>query len=143
MSGSAALQMASASMMSKEVREIVAHEGAIPGGVIPLRHTIFLWQSLLSVVVEIVLVTALVHVAAPRGSRVRTHDDLGISLGPPPSERATPERRGTPGEWLEHSRLLPAAFVALAGRASAGCNRALKGRRAARDGLRCAAAAPR
>ena len=46
---------------------------------------------------------------------MRTHDDLGISLGPPPSERATPERRGTPGEWLEHSRLLPAAFVALAG----------------------------
>ena len=30
-------------------RDIVAQDGVVPGGIVPFRHTIFLWQSLLSV----------------------------------------------------------------------------------------------
>src|SRR5213076_1912521 len=58
LSGSAALQMATPGALQPQIREIVAHNGLVPGGVIPFRHTIFLWQSLASVVVEVTLVTA-------------------------------------------------------------------------------------
>jgi short subunit fatty acids transporter len=44
----------------------------VPGGVIPLSHTIFLWQSLLSVAVEVVIVTGVVWLYAPTAARART-----------------------------------------------------------------------
>src|SRR5450631_374640 len=52
LSGSAALQMATPGALPPQVRDIVAHGGMVPGGLIPFRHTIFMWQSLVSVVVE-------------------------------------------------------------------------------------------
>src|SRR6478752_221816 len=57
LSGSAALQMATAGALQPQVRDIVAANGLVPGGLIPFRHTIFLWQSLLSVAIEIAVVT--------------------------------------------------------------------------------------
>ena len=53
LSGSAALQMASPGALQPRIRDIVAHQGVVPGGIIGLSHTIFLWQSLVSVLVEI------------------------------------------------------------------------------------------
>src|SRR5689334_17781553 len=52
LSGSAALQMATIGALQPQIRDIVAHDGVVPGGIIGFSHTIFLWQSLLSVVVE-------------------------------------------------------------------------------------------
>src|SRR5437870_7345716 len=40
LSGSAALQMATPGLLPAPVREIVARGGAVPGGIIPFRHTI-------------------------------------------------------------------------------------------------------
>ena len=57
LSGSAALQMATPGALQPQIREIVAHNGMIAGGIIPFSHTIFLWQSFVSVVIEIVVVT--------------------------------------------------------------------------------------
>src|SRR4029077_4110706 len=65
LSGSAALQMATPGALQPQIREIVAHNGLVPGGIIPFRHTIFLWQSLASVVVEIALVTAIMWLVTP------------------------------------------------------------------------------
>ena len=48
LSGSAALQMATPGALHPQIRDIVAHGGLVPGGLIPFRHTIFLWQSLFS-----------------------------------------------------------------------------------------------
>ena len=45
LSGSAALQMATPGALQPQIRDIVAHGGLVPGGLIPFRHTIFLWQS--------------------------------------------------------------------------------------------------
>lgn len=116
LSGSAALQMATPSALQPAIRSIVEGPGGlVPGGIIPLSHTIFLWQSLVSVVVEIVVVTALMYFAAPTGSRAKTADALGVSLGASPLELESPKSRGTPGEWLEHHPLLSWAFVLLAG----------------------------
>jgi short-chain fatty acids transporter len=113
LSGSAALQMATASLLPAEVRAIVAAGDKVPSGVIPLSQTIFLWQSFVSVAVEIAVVTTVVYLAAPGPGRARSARDLGIDLGPSPLEQGEPERRGVPGEWLEHSPLLSVLFVAL------------------------------
>lgn len=118
LSGSAALQMATPSALQKSMRGIIEGHGpgAIPGGVIPLSKTIFLWQSLVSVAVEIVIVTAVVWLAAPTAARAKTAEDLGIPLGDSPLDRAEPPGSPrTPGEWLEHSALPNALVVVLAG----------------------------
>jgi short-chain fatty acids transporter len=115
LSGSAALQMATPSALQPSVRAIVAGGDKAPGGVIPLSSTIFLWQSAVSVVVEIVIVTALVYAYAPSAGRARTAAHMRIDLGPSPLEREEPARKGTPGEWLEHVPILSALFVLLAG----------------------------
>lgn len=116
LSGSAALQMATKSALPQDIRAIVeggTGGGRIPGGIIPLSKTIFLWQSMVAVVVEIVLVTIVVHLAVPTGARARTAEQMGIDLGVSPLDREEPERRGTPGEWLEHVPILNALFVVL------------------------------
>jgi short-chain fatty acids transporter len=121
LSGSAALQMATSTALSEGTRAIVAGKHAVtgqplvPGGVIPLSSTIFLWQSLLSVVIEIAVVTTVVYLYAPPAGRARTAADLGIDLGPSPLEAAPPEAKGRrPGEWLEHVPVLNVIFVAVA-----------------------------
>src|SRR5439155_795728 len=63
LSGSAALQMATPGALPPQIRDIVAHGGIVPGGIIPFRHTIFLWQSIASVLVEIVVVTTVMWLA--------------------------------------------------------------------------------
>ena len=116
LSGSAALQMATPSSLQPAIRAIVegpAHQ--VPGGLIPLTSTIFLWQSLVCVAVEIVVVTALMYSAAPGAERAKSAAQLGVDLGASPLDAAPPTSRGTPGEWLEHHPLLSVLFVVLAG----------------------------
>jgi short-chain fatty acids transporter len=113
LSGSAALQMATTGALQPQIRDIVARGGLVPGGLIGFSHTIFLWQSLLSVVVEMVVVTTVMWLAAPPAGIGRTARDLGVDLGagetPPPARpRSIP-----PGAWLEHSPLLTWLIVAL------------------------------
>ncbi len=115
LSGSAALQMATPDALPPSIRAIVAGPGSIvEGGLIPLTDTIFLWQSLVSVAVELLLVTTLMYFAAPTGARAKSAEALGVSLGTSPLEAPAPESRGTPGEWWEHRVYLPVFFVALA-----------------------------
>lgn len=116
LSGSAALQMATPSALQPAIRTIVAGPNdLVPGGVIPLSHTIFLWQSLFCVIVEIGVVTALMYFAAPQGSRAKTAAMVGVDLGPSPLEAAELEARRTPGEWLEYRPHLSILFVLLSG----------------------------
>ena len=80
LSGSAALQMATPGALQPSIREIVAHGGIVPGGIIGFTHTIFLWQSFVSVIVELVVVTTVMWLATPpagRGCRSRRHAGLG------------------------------------------------------------------
>src|SRR5258708_17755475 len=117
LSGSAALQMATPGAVQPQIREIVAHGAVVPGGVIGFTHTIFMWQSLVSVLVEIVVVTGVMWLATPAAGEGRTARDLGIDLGILDSGvglRTNPESRPTnPGQWLEHSPLLTWLVVAL------------------------------
>src|SRR5262249_42736578 len=99
LSGSAALQMATPGALQPQIRTIVAAGGIVPGGLISFRHTIFLWQSVASVLIEIVAVTVVMWLATPPPSRARTARDLGIDLGMPGTQRP----RST--QSSSHSRL--------------------------------------
>lgn len=118
LSGSAALQMASASALPESIRLIVSGpNNIVPAGIIGLKDTIFLWQSVASVLIEIIVVTALMYFATPRGARARTAAQLGVDLGPSPLDATTEAHspsRG-PGEAVEHWHALNAIFVVLAG----------------------------
>jgi short-chain fatty acids transporter len=103
--------MATQGALPERVRAVVALGGVVPGGVIDFSHTIFLWQSLASVGVELVVVTVLMWRAAPTGTRARDAEALGISV-PRDEPAALPPPR-TPGERLEHSRLLSLLVGAL------------------------------
>jgi short-chain fatty acids transporter len=115
LSGSAALQMATPGALQPQIREIVAHNGLVPGGIIPFRHTIFLWQSLASVVIEIALVTAVMWLVTPPTGCGKTARDLGIALGKSEIEPPAAVVKPTPGQWLEHSPILNWLIVLIGG----------------------------
>lgn len=101
LSSSAAQLQATPASLPPELLEIT--------GVLDFGTTILTWQSLLMAAVLIALSVVVAWASAPRGEAVRTAEDLGVDLDdtvPRPAERTRP------GEWLEHSRLLP-AFVGL------------------------------
>jgi short-chain fatty acids transporter len=112
LSGSAALQMATPGALQPPIREIVAAGGVVPGGIIPFRDTIFLWQSLVSVIVEIIVVTVVMWLATPPPERAKTARDLGVNLTADEDD-GKPVAPIPPGAWLEHSSLLTIIVVAL------------------------------
>jgi short-chain fatty acids transporter len=115
LSGSAALQMATPGALQPQIRDIVAHAGVVPGGIIGFTHTIFMWQSLVSVLVETVVVTGVMWLATPAAGEGKTARELGIDLRENlelRTENVEP-RAVTPGQWLEHSPLLTWLVVAL------------------------------
>src|SRR4029453_18154008 len=108
--------------LQPQIRDIVAHGGVVPGGIITFRHTIFLWQSVVSVLVEVVVVTLVMWLATPPLGQGKTAKDLGIDLGPTHGSAPTPfvvgadpRVRPAPGQWLEHSPLLMWLIVAIGG----------------------------
>ena len=115
LSGSAALQMASPGALQTQIREIVARGGLVPGGLISFSHTIFLWQSLIAVLVEIAVVTTLMWLVTPPAGRGRTAQDLGITLGESEISAPVPVTKPTPGQWLEHSPILNWFIVLIGG----------------------------
>jgi len=128
LSGSAALQMATPGALQPQIRDIVAHGGIVAGGIVPFRHTIFLWQSVVAVTIEIAVVTTVMWLATPPASRAKTARDLGVNLEPRTKELRTSEpgtveprtpdsepRTLPPGQRLEHSRVVSWLVVALGG----------------------------
>jgi short-chain fatty acids transporter len=120
LSGSAALQMATRGALQPQIREIVAHGGVVPGGLVTFGHTIFLWQSLLSVAIEVAVVTLVMWLATPGASHARSAQDLGVSLAGEESRLVSeaPQRPATreyPSRYLEESPLLTWFVAALGG----------------------------
>jgi short-chain fatty acids transporter len=114
LSGSAALQMATPGALQPAIRDIVSNGGIVPDGIVTFSHTIFLWQSLLSVVIEIVIVTAVMWLATPPAGRGRTAKDLGLDLGAREVPQPALPVAIPPGAWLEHSRVLTWVVAGLA-----------------------------
>ena len=113
LSGSAALQMATPGALQPQIRDIVANGGMVPGGIIPFSETIFLWQSFVSVIVEIVVVTLVMWLATPPANKAKTAAALGINLGDQEFSPSPKPRALSPGQWLEYSPILNMIVVAL------------------------------
>ena len=117
LSGSAALQMATPGALQPRIRDIVAAGGLVPGGIIPFSETIFLWQSFVSVIVEIVVVVTVMWLATPPPSKAKTAASLGINLHDEDLDAPGPNAQAPspipPGAWLEHSSVLNVLIVAM------------------------------
>jgi len=110
LSSSAALQMARASSMPPTLARMVA-------GGIPLTATIFRWQSLVCVVIEIAVVAAVMWACAPADGAGRSAASFGVDLESghrtPDAGHRTPDTGATrPGERVDHSPILLVPVVA-------------------------------
>lgn len=106
LSGSAVLQMATPGALQPQTIAIVAHDGLVPGGIIPFRHTIFLWQNAVAILVELIVVTVVLWLATPSAERSRSAQDLGIDLGSDAAGYPAEDALMRPGAWLERSSIL-------------------------------------
>jgi short-chain fatty acids transporter len=102
LSSSAALIMAAPASLPDAIERI--------SGVIPLRQTLGLWQSLLVAGLLIVVSMAISYFSAPGKTHARSMSDMGVSYAPATHDIG---KRTTPGEWLEHSPLLTIVVCAL------------------------------
>jgi short-chain fatty acids transporter len=95
--------------LSSSAAMLMATKSAIPpalfavSGIIPLRQTLFLWQSLAMAAVLVVVSIAIAYLSAPSAGNARTAEDFGVIDDVRPH---LSQRRSKPGEWLEYSPLL-------------------------------------
>jgi len=105
--------MATPGALQPAIRDIVARGGVVPGGIITFTHTIFLWQSLVSVVIEVIVVTTVMWLATPPASRAKTARQLGVDLGAGEAPDVPRPKSIAPGAWLEHSPILTWVIVGI------------------------------
>ncbi|GAA1638740.1 TIGR00366 family protein [Kribbella alba] len=118
LSGSAALQVASASSSPAPVQEVI-RAGGHASGLIPLSDTIFTWQAIVATLFVYCVGVGMAWFVAPGEDNSRTAEHLGIELKPLigrgsayNGQRDNGEAR-RPGDWLEHSPLFSLLVVAL------------------------------
>jgi short-chain fatty acids transporter len=102
LSSSAALMMATPGSIPPALRQI--------SGVIPLTQSIFLWQSLATASILVVVSALIAYLSAPRPENAKTAEDFGIEYRPL-DMRLPPRTR--PADWLEYSPMLNLAIALL------------------------------
>jgi len=102
LSSSAAMLMATKAAMPPSLFNI--------SGLIPLTQTLFLWQSIATTAILILLSVLIAYLSAPSPENARTAESYGIAYEP---IRSSLEVRRKPGEWLEYSPLLTILVAAL------------------------------
>jgi short-chain fatty acids transporter len=116
LSGSAALQVASASSSPPPVQEVIKAAGHT-SGLIPLSDTIFTWQALVATLIVYVVGVAMAWFIAPGEGTARTAKQIGIELKPligrGSAYNGQRDERRRPGDWLEHSPLFSLLIVLL------------------------------
>jgi short-chain fatty acids transporter len=102
--------------LSSSAAMLMATKSAIPpslfaiSGVIPLTQTLFLWPSLATTAILIVLSVVIAWLSTPSPENARTAESYGIEYQP---IRTSLEPKSKPGEWLEYSPLLNILVAAL------------------------------
>ncbi len=102
--------------LSSSAAMLMATKSSIPpalfavSGLIPLRQTLFLWQSMTMAAVLVVVSVAIAYLSAPSPENARTAEQFGITDDIRPQ---VAEKRTKPGEWLEYSPLLTVFVGAL------------------------------
>jgi short-chain fatty acids transporter len=102
--------------LSSSAAMMMATKATIPptlfsiSGLIPLRQTLFLWPSIVTTVILIVLSVLIAYLSTPSPENARTAESYGIQYEPIHSSL---EPKSKPGEWLEYSPLLTVLVVLL------------------------------
>ena len=102
--------------LSSSAAMLMATKSAIPpslfavSGVIPLTQTLFLWPSIVTTAVLLVLSVVIAWLSTPSPENARTAESYGIEYQP---IRTSLEPQTKPGEWLEYSPLLNILVAAL------------------------------
>jgi short-chain fatty acids transporter len=104
LSSSAAMLMATKSAMPPSLFNI--------SGLIPLTQTLFLWQSIATAFVLIVVSVVIAYLSTPSAKNAKTVEAYGIQYEP---IRSRLEPKTKPGEWLEYSPLLTVLVALLLG----------------------------
>lgn len=104
LSSSAAMLMGTRSSLPASLLNI--------SGVIPLRQTIFLWQSIATAAILIIVSTLIAYFSVPSSEKARTAEYYNIE---PLNSQIQVPARTQPGEWLEYSPLLTILVSAFLG----------------------------
>ncbi len=102
--------------LSSSAAMLMATKSAIPpalfniSGLIPLTQSLFLWQSIVTTAILVVVSVLIAYWSAPSPENARTAESYGIADEPMSTDR---EVRTKPGEWLEYSPLLTILVAAL------------------------------
>jgi short-chain fatty acids transporter len=102
--------------LSSSAAMLMATKSAIPAslfaisGLIPLTQTLFLWPSIATTAILIVLSVVIAWLSTPSPENARTAESYGIEYQP---IRTALEPQSKPGEWLEYSPLLTILVAAL------------------------------
>jgi short-chain fatty acids transporter len=98
LSSSAALIMATPASLPQSIQQI--------SGIIPLRDTLGLWQSMLVAAILIAVSMVVSFHSHPDPDQARSMEEMGVKYEAAAADSTKPER---PGEWLEYSPLLTIA----------------------------------
>ena len=104
LSSSAAMMMATPTAIPPSLIKI--------SGLLPLTQTIFLWPSIVTTVVLIVVSMIVSYLSTPSAEHARTAESFGITHEPLDT---TLEARTKPGEWLDYSPILSVLVALLLG----------------------------
>src|SRR5215469_9113746 len=102
--------------LSSSAAMLMATKSSIPpslfaiSGLIPLTQTLFLWQSIATTAVLIIVSVLIAYWSAHSADKARTAADYGVEFEP---IAGAMEARSKPGEWLEYSPLLNILVAAL------------------------------
>jgi short-chain fatty acids transporter len=104
--------------LSSSAALLMATKGAIPpklleiSGVIPLTQTLFIWPTVITAFVLIIVSMAIAYWSCPAPANAKTAEDFGLKFE---SIDMTIEKREKPGEWLEYSPFLTIVVCLLLG----------------------------
>jgi short-chain fatty acids transporter len=104
--------------LSSSAAMLMATKSSIPpslfniSGLIPLTQTLFLWQSIVTALILIVISVLIAWLSTPSPENARTAESYGIQYEPIRSSLHL-EDKTKPGEWLEYSPLLTVLVAAL------------------------------
>ncbi len=102
--------------LSSSAALMMATKGAIPpklfeiSGLIPLTQTIFIWPTILTALILILVSATIAYWSAPSPEHAKTAEDFGIRFEP---VDISLEPRQKPGEWLEYKPVLTVLIAAL------------------------------
>jgi short-chain fatty acids transporter len=112
LSGSAALQVASASSSPVPVQDEIRKFG-FEDGLLPLTETIFTWRAIVATLIIFTVGVVMAWLLAPQPEHARTAEDIGIDLGESGDSIVDEGGPTRPGDWIENSPLFTLLIVAI------------------------------